>query len=101
MSQTRTLTSTLSLPSPATSGAAEEEEEEDKPAEYSYTVTTYTGNKWGAGTDANVLITIFGADADTGERKLDNTGNTFENSRYVAVKGPDVDSIEKQNSSKE
>ena len=51
--------------------------------ECDYTVTTYTGNKWGAGTDANVLITIYGKNGDTGERKLDNDGNNFENAWYV------------------
>jgi len=38
----------------------------------------YTGDVWGAGTDANVVITIFGEDGDSGENKLDNTSNNFE-----------------------
>ena len=35
-----------------------------------YTVNVYTGNEKGAGTDANVFLTIFGDRGDTGERKL-------------------------------
>ena len=35
-----------------------------------YSVHVYTGNKFNAGTDANVYITIFGENGDTGERKL-------------------------------
>jgi hypothetical protein len=31
-----------------------------------YTVEVYTGNKTGAGTDANVFLTIFGEYGDTG-----------------------------------
>ena len=30
----------------------------------------FTGDKFNAGTDANVYITIFGENGDTGERKL-------------------------------
>ena len=46
-----------------------------------YLVHIFTGNKWGtiSGTDANVLITIFGEEGDSGERKLDNDKNNFEN----------------------
>ena len=29
-----------------------------------------TGDKWGAGTDANVFLSLFGDRGDTGERKL-------------------------------
>ena len=47
-------------------------------ADYQYQVHIYTGDKWGAGTDANVLITIFGEDGDSGEKKLDNNKNNFE-----------------------
>lgn len=45
---------------------------------HDYMVHIYTGNKWGAGTDANVMITIFGKEGDSGERKLDNEKNNFE-----------------------
>ena len=43
-----------------------------------YLVHTYTGDKRGAGTDANVVITIFGEEGDSGEKKLDNARNNFE-----------------------
>ena len=46
--------------------------------DHHYQVHVYTGDVWGAGTDANVVITIFGEDGDSGERKLDNTSNNFE-----------------------
>ena len=45
---------------------------------HDYMVHIYTGNKWGAGTDANVMITIFGKEGDCGERKLDNEKNNIE-----------------------
>ena len=45
---------------------------------HDYMVHIYTGNNWGAGTDANVMITIFGKEGDSGERKLDNEKNNFE-----------------------
>lgn len=46
-----------------------------------YTVDVYTGDKWGAGTDANVFCTIFGDKGDSGERELSRSethGNKFE-----------------------
>ena len=43
-----------------------------------YHVCTYTGDKRGAGTDANVVITVFGEEGDSGEHKLDNARNNFE-----------------------
>ena len=39
---------------------------------------THTGDKWGAGTDANVLVTLFGENGSSGEFKLDNEENNFE-----------------------
>ena len=51
--------------------------------ECEYTVTTYTGDKWGAGTDANVLVIVYGKKGDTGERQMDNDGKNCENSWYV------------------
>jgi hypothetical protein len=41
----------------------------------------YTGDKRGAGTDANVIINIFGENGDSGEVKLDNTKNNFERNK--------------------
>ena len=46
-----------------------------------YLVHIYTGDKWGAGTDANVIITVFGEEGDSGEKKLDNNKNNFESGR--------------------
>lgn len=44
-----------------------------------YKVTVYTGNKSGAGTDANVSITMFGEFGDSGEKNLTKTRrNCFE-----------------------
>ena len=46
-----------------------------------YVVSTYTGSVRGAGTDANVFVTIFGSNGDTGDRRLDNNKNNFERNR--------------------
>ena len=48
--------------------------------EISYIVKVYTGDKSNAGTDANVLLTIYGKNADSGERKLKESDrkNKFE-----------------------
>ncbi len=48
-----------------------------------YIVHIKTGSKLTAGTDANVIITIYGEDGETDERKLDNAGNNFERNKYV------------------
>ncbi|XP_070707153.1 lipoxygenase homology domain-containing protein 1 [Pempheris klunzingeri] len=49
----------------------------------SYEVHVFTGTMWGAGTDANVYITIYGEIGDTGERRLrkSNNLNKFEKSQ--------------------
>lgn len=39
-------------------------------ADKKYTVEVYTGDMRGGGTDANVFITIFGDQGDSGERPL-------------------------------
>lgn len=46
----------------------------------SYEVHVFTGAMWGAGTDANVYINVYGEVGDTGERKLrkSNHLNKFE-----------------------
>ncbi|XP_030598877.1 lipoxygenase homology domain-containing protein 1 [Archocentrus centrarchus] len=46
----------------------------------SYEVHVFTGTMWGAGTDANVYIDIYGETGDTGERQLkkSNSLNKFE-----------------------
>ena len=43
-----------------------------------YHISTYTGDKKGAGTDANVVITVFGEEGDSGEHTLNNSRNNFE-----------------------
>ena len=45
---------------------------------YEYIVNVHTGDKFGAGTDANVVITLIGDKGELGEMKIDNEGNTFE-----------------------
>uniref|UniRef100_A0A3P8UHJ0 Lipoxygenase homology PLAT domains 1 n=1 Tax=Cynoglossus semilaevis TaxID=244447 RepID=A0A3P8UHJ0_CYNSE len=41
----------------------------------SYEVHVFTGNMWGAGTDANVYVNIYGETGDTGERRLRKSNN--------------------------
>ena len=43
-----------------------------------YKVTVFTGNKSGAGTDADVFITLFGNQGQTDKTKLDNKKDNFE-----------------------
>ncbi|KAL8614281.1 hypothetical protein ACOMHN_007619 [Nucella lapillus] len=43
-----------------------------------YKVSVFTGNKRGAGSDANVYITMFGEFGDSGEKKLSSRKNNFE-----------------------
>ncbi|KAJ0019698.1 hypothetical protein NQD34_007267 [Periophthalmus magnuspinnatus] len=58
-----------------------ETEVEDALETHSYNVSVRTGDMFGAGTDANVFLTIFGDLGDTGERKLaksETNKNKFE-----------------------
>ena len=48
-----------------------------------YVVTTLTGGVRGAGTDANVFITLYGSVGNSGERRLDNDVANFERGRLV------------------
>lgn len=43
-----------------------------------YHVHVFTADKFGAGTDANVSITLFGENDDTGETLTFSTVTTFE-----------------------
>ncbi|CAF0768261.1 unnamed protein product, partial [Didymodactylos carnosus] len=43
--------------------------------EVEYTVHVFTGDKTGAGTDANVFLTIYGTQDDSGERQLQRSNN--------------------------
>lgn len=46
------------------------------PTENTYEVHVLTGNVWGAGTDANVFLSIYGVGrGDTGERQLKRSNN--------------------------
>ncbi len=67
-----------------------------------YEVTVYTGDRPGAGTDANVqtflffslnqvFIDIFGTDGSTGKRQLDNPDNNFERNKKDVFKVPAID----------
>lgn len=51
------------------------------PGPHAYIVHVMTGSNLTAGTDANVLITVFGEEGDSGERRLDNSGNNFERNK--------------------
>lgn len=53
----------------------------------SYEVHVFTGNMWGAGTDANVYVNIYGETGDTGERRLrkSNNLNKFEKGQVGSV----------------
>ncbi|XP_015232597.1 PREDICTED: lipoxygenase homology domain-containing protein 1-like isoform X1 [Cyprinodon variegatus] len=56
-------------------------EVEDALETHTYQVSVRTGDMYGAGTDANVFLTIYGDLGDTGERKLaksENNKNKFE-----------------------
>ncbi|XP_047236335.1 lipoxygenase homology domain-containing protein 1 isoform X3 [Girardinichthys multiradiatus] len=58
-----------------------ETEVEDALETHTYNVSVRTGDRYGAGTDANVFLTIYGDLGDTGERKLaksENNKNMFE-----------------------
>ena len=50
-----------------------------------YKVSVFTGDKRGAGTDANVFVQMFGAMGESQERKLDNSQNNFERGRFVLI----------------
>lgn len=53
----------------------------------SYEIHVFTGTMWGAGTDANVYINIYGETGDTGERHLkkSNSLNKFEKGQVNPV----------------
>ena len=46
-----------------------------------YVVRVHTGDEWGAGTDANIFLNLYGENGDTGERELKDSSthtNKFE-----------------------
>ena len=56
-----------------------------------YRITVKTGDKFGAGTDANIFLTIVGSRGTTGEHKLNDliSGNAFERDQtdHCTLKG--------------
>ncbi|CAM2710921.1 unnamed protein product [Rotaria socialis] len=62
-----------------------------------YKVTVYTGNKMGAGTDADVFITIYGDSGETGAIQLDDRKNNFEAGKKdeFVIECPNVGEINK------
>ena len=46
-----------------------------------YKILVHTGDKRGAGTDANVFVILHGENGDSGKRKLESGGNNFERGR--------------------
>ena len=46
---------------------------------YKYELTTFTGNRFGAGTDSNVFVILYGDNGNTGRKILEHNGaNDFE-----------------------
>jgi hypothetical protein len=62
-----------------------------------FKVTTVTGNRRGAGTDANVFITLYGESGDTGPRKLDSARKPFEKGRtdVFGIEAVDIGALKK------
>ncbi|XP_071658812.1 lipoxygenase homology domain-containing protein 1 [Patagioenas fasciata] len=54
-----------------------EEEVEDPLEVHTYKISVFTGDIYGAGTDANVFLNIYGDLGDTGERKLSKSEMNF------------------------
>lgn len=53
-----------------------------------YHVSVYTGDKRGAGTDANIFLNIFGELGDTGDRPLEESKtnkNKFERNQVIRI----------------
>jgi hypothetical protein len=62
-----------------------------------YKIQVKTGNRWGAGTDANVYISVYGNKGDTGKRMLSKPGNCFERDQMdeFGVQAVDIGEIQK------
>jgi hypothetical protein len=57
-------------------------------SEVTYVAHVFTGDKSGAGTDANVFLTIYGEKGDSGERELvksKTNKNKFEQKQVCAL----------------
>jgi hypothetical protein len=48
-----------------------------------YRITVFTGKKRGAGTDADVFITLYGQEGDSGPIVLNSKKNDFEAGQFV------------------
>ena len=55
--------------------------------EVPYEVKVFTGDKPGAGTDANVIFNIYGVNGDSGDRELkkSNNRNKFEKNQVIIL----------------
>ncbi|XP_072029400.1 uncharacterized protein [Amphiura filiformis] len=62
-----------------------------------YVLHIFTGGKLTAGTDANVLITLYGEKGESGETKLDNVENNFERNKedIFNIKAKDLGKLSK------
>jgi len=62
-----------------------------------YKILVTTGDRRGAGTDANVLLTIFGSQGESGERQLESGGNNFERDQtdYFGIECVDLGEIQR------
>jgi hypothetical protein len=62
-----------------------------------YTVDVTTGDRRGAGTDANVYITIYGDNGDSGKNILDGPGNNFERNKTdtFGIEAVDLGNVQK------
>jgi hypothetical protein len=62
-----------------------------------YKVSVITGDRPGAGTDANVFVTLFGSTGNSGKRTLDGPGNLFERAQtdVFGIECVDLGTIQK------
>jgi hypothetical protein len=62
-----------------------------------YRIVVVTGAMKDAGTDADVYITLFGTEGNSGERQLDNSGNDFERGHtdVYSITMEDIGDLEK------
>ncbi|XP_072290031.1 lipoxygenase homology domain-containing protein 1 [Eucyclogobius newberryi] len=69
----------------------------DMPKYNKYIVSVFTADVKGSGTDADVFINIFGENGDTGERRLDNEKDNFEQATEdkFTIEAPNLGKIRK------
>ena len=51
-----------------------------------YIVRVFTGDVWGAGTDANIFLNLYGENGDTGERELKDSQTNINKFERKAVR---------------